>query len=36
MKPVYQYDLNGKFIRKWNGAMVAERELGIHGEINHC
>ena len=37
MKPVNQYDLNGNFIKKWNGAIVVERELGIHGEsIARC
>ena len=37
MKPVNQYDLKGKFIKKWIGAIVAELELGIHGEsIARC
>lgn len=37
MKPVNQYDLEGNFIKTWNGAIVVERELGIHGEsIARC
>jgi hypothetical protein len=30
MKPILQYDLDGKFIREWEGGSVIHRELGYN------
>lgn len=36
-KTVYQYDLNGKFIKRWNSLADIEKELGYHkNNISHC
>lgn len=36
-KPVYQYSLDDKFIRKWNCIRDVERELGFdNGNISKC
>ena len=36
-KPVCQYDLMGKFIKKWKSAAAVERKLGFHSEnISAC
>ena len=33
MKPIVQYTLDGKFIRKWNGAFDVEKELGLRSSV---
>jgi len=33
-RPVFQYSLNGEFIKEWEGAIVVKKELGIN--INSC
>lgn len=36
-KTVYQYSLDGKFIKKWSSSYEVERKLGIHNTlINRC
>ena len=36
-KTIYQYDLNGNFIKKWESISDACRELGIcHGSVSNC
>ena len=36
-KPVYQYSLDGKFIRKWGATRCVERDLGFHhSNISAC
>lgn len=37
-KPINQYDLNGNFIKRWNSAREAARELGYknHSNITGC
>ena len=32
-KPVLQFDLNGGFVKKWNGAVEIERGLGINNAL---
>lgn len=34
-KPVFQYDLNGNFIKEWPSTMEVERQLGI-SHISEC
>lgn len=35
--PVYQYDLDGNFIKKWNSAKEVKKELGYeNGNIGNC
>lgn len=38
MKPVYQYDLNGSFLKKWNGIVEASKyyNISISGISNCC
>lgn len=36
-KPIEQYDLTGKFIRNWQSATIAAKEIGLHPtSIRHC
>jgi hypothetical protein len=36
-KPVFQYDLNENFIKEWQSATVAGKEIGLHPtSIRHC
>lgn len=36
-KPILQFNLDGEFIKKWDGAREVERELGFnHGDISTC
>ena len=36
-KPIYQYDLDGNFLREWENAYEIKRQLGIaQGNINQC
>jgi len=36
-KPIEQYDLEGNFIRSWQSATVAAKEIGLHPtSIRHC
>ena len=37
LKPVYQYDLNGHFIKRWESRQMASKELNINGAgISQC
>lgn len=36
-KAIYQYDLDGSFIKEWGGSRLAAEKLGISGQaITHC
>lgn len=36
-KPIVQYDLEGNFIKEWQSATVAAKEIGLHPtSIRHC
>ena len=36
-KPVYQYDLNNNFIKKWDSQIDVQRELGYNSKcISNC
>lgn len=36
-KPILQYDLEGNFIKEWESATIAAKEIGLHPtSIRHC
>jgi hypothetical protein len=36
-KPIVQYDLEGNFIKEWQSATIAAKEIGLHPtSIRHC
>jgi hypothetical protein len=36
-KPINQYDLDGNFIKSWQSATIAAKEIGLHStSIRHC
>ncbi len=37
LMPIYQYDKNGNFIKRWDGRIIAEKALGMcNGSIRSC